>query len=511
VAPGRRDSLRQKFIAGPEGERFANWGIWILIAYTAARNVWAASVRPFWYDELCTVAVARAASFSALLGAFRGAKDSNPLPFYLIEYVSRTLSTNQHVSYRLPSIAGFCLALWCLFAVIRKRNGAVCALVCSATLLLTPLYHPYAVEARPYSMVAACIAMALFCYQRTPRPLWTVLFGLSLAASESLHFYALFAFVPFAMAESALLWKERRFRWGVWLAMGFGLVPLVLSWTVLKGFQEFYGARFWASASLVRTASTYALFLKTFAPIAIAIVAVLAIISLWGSLWGGEDDAGDASWQERWLAVGLLALPVVGYAATKVAHGGLAERYVLPMVLGLPLGFAWMLGQFERKTVALFAGFVLIAVTLQEGFFWKAERGTFGKVVSPADAVERLVDSAPSRPDLPIVVSDGHDYVPLAYYASPDWAKRFVSVVDPEEAVVYSGSDSLDKQLSALQCCLPLRVYGFHNFADAHPAFLLYSGGGDWDWWPVRLLHDGYTLQLLAAEKNNRLYSVSHP
>jgi hypothetical protein len=138
--------------------------------------------------------------------------------------------------------------------------------------------------------------------------------------------------------------------------------------------EKFYGARFWAPASLVRTANTYALFLKTFAPIAIAIVAVLAIISLRGSLWGGEDDAGDASLQERWLAVGLLALPVVGYAATKVAHGGLAERYVLPMVLGLPLGLAWMLTQFGRKAVALFASLVLIAVTLQEGFFLEGRK-----------------------------------------------------------------------------------------------------------------------------------------
>lgn len=507
MASGTGDSPHRSLIAGPEGERFANSGIWILIAYTALRNVWAASVRPFWYDELCTVAVARVASFSDLLGAFRGVKDSNPLSFYLVEHVSRGLSANQHVAYRLPSIAGFCVALWCLFAVIRKRNGALCGLMCSATLLLTPLYNPYAVEARPYSMVAACIAAALFCYQRTVRPLWVVLFGLSLAASEALYFYALFAFVPFAMAESALVWKERRVRWGVWLAMGFGLVPLAFSWTVLKGYQKFYGARFWAPASLVRTASTYALFLKTFAPIAIAIVAILSVIALRGL----DEDAEDSSRQERWLTVGLLALPVVGYAVTKIAHGGLAERYVLPMVLGLPLGFAWMLGQFGRRAVALFAGFVLIAVTLQEGFFWKAESGTFGKAVSPVDAVERLVDSAPSRLDLPIVVSDGHDYVPLAYYASPDWAKRFVSVVDPEQAVVYSGSDSLDKQLPALQCCLPLQVYGFHNFTEAHPAFLLYSGGGDWDWWPARLLHDGYTLQLLAAAKNNRLYSVSHP
>ena len=35
VAPGQGIRLRRRFIAGPEGERFANWGIWILIAYTA--------------------------------------------------------------------------------------------------------------------------------------------------------------------------------------------------------------------------------------------------------------------------------------------------------------------------------------------------------------------------------------------------------------------------------------------------------------------------------------------
>jgi 4-amino-4-deoxy-L-arabinose transferase-like glycosyltransferase len=298
-----------------------------LIAYTAARNVWAASVRPFWYDELCTAAVARATSLSALWNAFREAKDSNPPLFYLIEYVSKTFSSNEHVAYRLVSVAGFCCALWCVFAFVRRRNGSICALACSATLLLTPLYKPYAVEARPYSMVVACIAVALFCYQRAPRLLWTILFGVSLALAEALHFYALFGFVPFAVAEAATFVKTRRFRRGVRLALVLGVVPLALFWPVLRGFKDYYGAHFWAPATLVRTVSTYALFLKMFAPMAVAIVAILSIIALRGAV---DDPEDSHSFRERWVAVALLGLPVAAFAAVKIAHGGLMERYLRP-------------------------------------------------------------------------------------------------------------------------------------------------------------------------------------
>jgi hypothetical protein len=145
-------------------------------------------------------------------------------------------------------------------------------------------------------------------------------------------------------------------------------------------------------------------------------------------------------------------------------------------------------------------------VTLQEGYFWTAERGSFGKFASPMDSLEQLIDSASARPDLSIVVSDGHDYVQFAYYASPPWTRRLFAVADPDRAFLYTGSDSLDKQMFALQCCLALQVYDFRTFALANSTFLLYSGGGNFDWWPLRLLHDGYSLQLLAAEGNHRLY-----
>ena len=127
--------------------------------------------------------------------------------------------------------------LVCLFVVLRRRNGDVIAFLCAATLLITPLYRPYAVEARPYSLVAASIAVAMVGYQRAPRLPWIVLMGASFITAESLHYYAFFAFVPFAVAEAAVLAKTRHFRWGIWIAMAAGFIPLVVL-ASLAGFSR---------------------------------------------------------------------------------------------------------------------------------------------------------------------------------------------------------------------------------------------------------------------------------
>jgi hypothetical protein len=52
-------------------------------------------------------------------------------------------------------------------------------------------------------------------------------------------------------------------------------------------------------------------------------------------------------------------------------------------------------------------------------------------------------------------------------------------------------------------------VYDFNVFISSHPRFLLYStGDAQFDWWPVRLNRDGYVLQVLNAEKNQKVYLV---
>jgi 4-amino-4-deoxy-L-arabinose transferase-like glycosyltransferase len=72
---------------------------------------------------------------------------------------------------------------------VKKRSGELIALLCALLLLLTEVFQLYAVAARPYSMVVACVAFAAVCHQGAPSRVWMVLLALSLALAQSIHYY----------------------------------------------------------------------------------------------------------------------------------------------------------------------------------------------------------------------------------------------------------------------------------------------------------------------------------
>ena len=124
----------------------------------------------------------------------------------------------------------------------KKRSGEVIAFLCTLFLLLTSLFLKYAVEARSYSLLIACIAFALICYQRVPSTWWTILLGISLAVAQTLHHYAVFAMVPFGLAEAVYFVRAHKFRWQVWLALLAGVMPLLFFWPLLVQRQNVFSA-----------------------------------------------------------------------------------------------------------------------------------------------------------------------------------------------------------------------------------------------------------------------------
>jgi hypothetical protein len=135
------------------------------------------------------------------------------------------------------------------------------------------------------------------------------------------------------------------------------------------------------------------------------------------------------------LVWALLGLPFVAFIATKLARGGLDHKYVLASVLAVPLGAGYILPRLNRRITPLVAILFLSILAVQAARFWPSERGHLGKVASPVASVERMVNLT-GHPDLPVVVSDGDDYLPFVYYAPPEFARRFVNVVDPQ-AIAY--------------------------------------------------------------------------
>jgi hypothetical protein len=401
---------------------------------------------------------------------------------------------------------------------IRRRSGSWIALACSAILIRTILYDRYAIEARPYSLVLACIAIALVCYQHAPETLCMTFMGVGLALATSFHYYAVFVLVPFAVAEAAQLLKLRRFRWSAWLAIACGVLPLALFWPLLASLRRYFGPHFWGRPTLESTADTYGWFFEASHPANVAIATILlfcagaavAILVFRNDV--REKLVRSDRFHEYVLALMLLCLPFIAFAGARTGHGGWNHRYALAGVLGIPLTAGYILPRWKRSIVAALAALIFYAVAAQELHFWTSYRSHGAGFASPSASVENFVNSA-GHPDLPVVISDGIQFLPIAHYAassgSGEWTKRFVDLVDPAASIADMGDDSVDKGLLALRTCIPLQVLEVEAFAREHPVFLLFSDGDiDFDRWPTRLTQKGHPLQILAQDGNWNLYLV---
>jgi hypothetical protein len=512
----RFDSLRT-LIQKLKADRVASYGLAILLAYALLRSLVAAASKPFWYDEVMTFIVARQATVSRIWSALGKAVDGQAPGFYLVERLFASMVSYQEVAFRLPLILGFCLTTVCLFLFVRRRFGSAYALACAAIPLTTSLFHFYATEARPYSLVVACISIALLCYQRAPAPGWMLLMSSMFAVSLTLNYYAVFALVPFALAEFALFLSARRFRWSVWLALACGTTPLALFWPLLAQNKKYYGALPFAKPSLSAILHVYGSIFGTSPPWGVAIVAAISLFIVGiivfpkGNKTGTESQT-NSSPDEYVLVLALLGLPLISYLLAKIMHAGLSERYVLSTALGVPLAVAHILPRLERRGLVVVVGFVISLLVIQEAIFWKSHGGRLTRFESTAVSVERLVGSA-GYPDMPVVVSDGGDYLPIAHYAAPAMAKRLVCLVDVPASLLYAGDDVMDKELIVLRPFASLQISDFADFVSQHRSFLLYSsngsGGDPHDWWATRLLRDGYALRVVAADHRQSVFLVT--
>jgi hypothetical protein len=493
-------------------EEFGNRCLFLmggLIAYAAVRSLYWAAIRPFWYDELGTVIVAKQGRLATIWEVLRQGVDSNSPIYDLIERLIGNSLRNEQLSYRLPSIFAFCFLLACVFLIVRRRSNERVALTCSLVPLWSVLFVSYATEARGYSLMVAAVAFAVVCYQRAEDLRWAVLLALSLIAAVTFQYYGIIAVVPFAIGEAVFYANTRHVRWRVLAALASAVLPLLLFEQLLSKLKQYYGTHFWSPPRLATVIDAYSWFLQLPAPGGLVIAGILALslaLIVFGKFARPDpESAVTAVVHEMAMVLGFLALPFVCLVVMSVMHGGLVNRYMLPAILGFPLALGYLLPRSKKQLIATVEIVLLVCFAAQEIHFWKEIRN---RAASPVTSAEQLIKEA-GRADLPVVVSDGQDYLPLAYYASPDWANRLVSLVDLPHAIAYTGADTIERQLLLLRSYLPMNLVRYESFTTQHREFLLYSGGGGWDWWPRRLLAEGDSLQVIAASGRRKVYLVN--
>jgi hypothetical protein len=485
-----------------------------------------AIAKPFWYDEICTVIVCRLSSASDIWKALSHAVDTNPPFYYLVAHFARQLVPEDHLGYRLPSILGLLGTIFCIYKFVSRRSSRLSALVGATFILCTPLAE-YAYEARPYSLMIACISCAILAWQRIDKSrLYVILVAFGLAAAISLHYYALLVWPVFFIAEASVWIFHRHFRVSAWASIIVGALPMILFSTLLLKLRDYYGQNFWAHINFKQIIIADSWLFNLGGNWGLILVAGLSALILYFSITRSDTPASSdhkegeqkaLPIEERMLILTLLWLPLIAIAVARIGHGGMTERYMLPTILGGALAVGYLSDKLPRAAGALLLALLMIYYALSS--FHDVSSALRGSLLEPRNAAThelQTIAAADDQAGLPIVIANGVRYLPMAYYTRAESNRMLYFIADPAAAVRLSSnkSDSLDKALLVLKHYAPLNVEDYDGFVSMHREFLLVTdaGGGpieDFEWLPARLTHDGYVVRLLSVNNGTQVYKVT--
>lgn len=454
-----------------------------------------AAGKPFWHDEIFTLVAADLPTAATLWTALRDGLDlSPPLNTFATRYVHETIGAG-HVASRLPPMIGVWLACLVAFTLVRRRTNVV---VATAALIL-PCYtsvYRYAYEARGYGLMTACFAVALYAWSEAAagrHRRWTVpLLAVALAAGLWAHYYAVLAFAPIAAGEVARAAGRRRADWPLWSAIAAGALGLVPLLPLLQVGAASAGT-FWSATTHTGVVATYQFLLSPLTDWWWIASGVLLAAALGAGWIADRRVLGMKPGLPRHeLVAGLvaLAMPALGVALGAAVSGGLVPRYVLPAAVSVSIALPYVVWRWSGTRG--WAGGVLAAALVGAMTWTVADALTTDRFAFRSPLAGRAVLTEALAGPQPVVVTGGLVFLQLWYYAPADLRDRLVYVADPDAALRWTGSDTIDTGLLSLARWAPVRVEPYEPFVAAHPSFVVYRFGSGWIL--ERLADEGATL-----------------
>lgn len=478
-------------------------------AATAAR----ARQKPFWHDEIYTILLSGLPSIPAMWRAAADGMDLAPPLNAFVTHALRAVTGVGPVATRLPPMIGFWGMIVLIFLIVRTRAGAMLALAGALLPFWTAAYR-YSYEARGYGLMLGLFALTMYSWLRAARGERRVfcltMFGVAVAASLWNHYYAVVTFAPIAAGEITRLAIRRRADWPLWATAAAGCAAALPLWPLASASAS-QTLTFWAPA---RTADIPAAYSFVLQPLlnrgmlnpALLIVG-LAVVWMWPIL--GRRGHRDARWTlpAHEIAAGLvsLAIPALAVLLGVFLTGTFTLRYALPLAVSvsivLPVVVRWLNPAGGPAEIAL----CLLLLWGFSGVVRHSPRDVPATVRDPL-AARPLLASALSQPG-PVAVGGSLQFLQYWFYTPPNLRGRLWYLADPDAAVRYTGSDTIDRGYLALSRWTPVTVQRYDEFVRRHSAFRLYTGGSGW--LLPRLREEGATLELLGREPAGELYLVS--
>jgi mannosyltransferase len=212
------------------GRRFwsrRSWPILPLALAALALRLWGLDRTSLWRDEGYTVLFTHL-PWRTLLGLGAGYDVHPPLYYVLTRLVARALP--DAVAGRALSAVAGTLTIVALYACAVRLLNRRAALIAAAVLALAPLHLWYSQEARMYTVLGLCVALALLALVGAAgawSPWWVALCGGAILLALYTDTTALYALVPLAFVGVALF--RDRPRRGLALAGATGAALLLFA------------------------------------------------------------------------------------------------------------------------------------------------------------------------------------------------------------------------------------------------------------------------------------------
>ncbi len=491
------------------------WTVALLIFIVVAESValcLTAQGQFFWYDELLTVYTSSLHPFAMLWQALQTGVDSMPPAFYAFILLARNLSGKAELVLRLPSIAGYVLALLGVYWFAARRVQPAFAAIATLLLALSP-FRDFALQARPYTLLVGFLAMAAVFWQRIEEKPWAwSLFACFLSLAAAVHHLAVMTVACFVAAELAVVYSSRRLRLGVWVGCFVAVIPFLFTLPVLLHFRQVFGTHFWARANPAMALTTFSEIFGLSVHIArVCILVLLTLLSstLWATRCRVREEAQMDGFRpaETVLVCAFLLYPCALIALATIEGGGYADRYGWPAILGFALGSASLL-QFNRtKPVVSYCliGALLMAFLLRSAHDVRSAINDFNGRPTPAAGSSQLLRASRARPNVPVVIGEATKFLETLHYAAPDLKSRLVEIIDDAAILRFDGTDSAAINNQLLSQYRPLRIEDAQLFLRQNSRFLLHCWRST-SWLLPYLGENHYRLTLVEAGIDGNTY-----
>lgn len=479
-----------------------------LIAAYLGTSVPTAILRPFWLDELMEMWVSAQHSSVAVLHTLQTspATTDPPLHYLLTHFLISAFGVHEWVC-RLPSLAGFLVALVCLYQFARRRIGVSAAAIAFLLLLSSNALY-YASEGRPYGLVMGCCGVLLLAWQsvgmdRSPR--WNrVCIAVALSVAILCHYYGILMALPIMVGEVVRWRRTRRIDWGMIAALVIGYSAM-LAWVPFLPAAAAWKSHIWFTPGF----EDALLIFGDLGNLVYILLFLGAVFFVYSAVPGGPEKQSNKFLEfrrdEAAAILTLVSLPIIGFFVSKFASKLFLSRYVLASSIGIAIVGASMgslLRAYRRTWLAV------IAILLFCFFCGMKARNLRYEIRDHKEFATTLRDFA-TLPG-PIVICAPHDFAQFRYYLPAAAKKNIYWLSDLPAALKYIKTDTDVRMMVAAQTVKNIQVVDMLPFLRNHRSFYVYRRKTGYYVVPF-LLDDGMQFTYLGTKAGGEFFHVVNP